>query len=174
MELHFPDNARINTYDFKESIFVSNIFFSFVVGIGFGKMIGWPRCVAGTSAKYNGVKCTVFCIGIFWLSGFGIALANRCMLPIIPMDTFPRDMSEILNKPYKYVKTTFDLCCLTTTLVLSIGILHGLHGVGIGTVLCAFITGKTVSMFPESVRWPCYILSRGNSSEKPEISGRTV
>ena len=58
-------------------------------------------------------------------------------------------MSEILNKPYKYVKTTFDLCCLTTTLVLSIGILHGLHGVGIGTVLCAFITGKTVSMFQE-------------------------
>ena len=22
MELHFPDNARINTYDFKESIFI--------------------------------------------------------------------------------------------------------------------------------------------------------
>ena len=92
-----------------------------------------------------------FALG-FLIIGFGIALANRCMLPIIPTDTFPRDMSEILNKPYKYVKTTFDLCCLTTTLVLSIGILHGLHGVGIGTVLCAFITGKTVSMFPESVR----------------------
>ena len=120
--------------------------FSFVVGIGFGKMIDVHDAWLAIFAKYNGVKCTVFCTWIL-IIGFGIALANRCMLPIIPTDTFPRDMSEILNKPYKYVKTTFDLCCLTTTLVLSIGILHGLHGVGVGTVLCAFITGKTVSMF---------------------------
>ena len=41
-----------------------------------------------------------FALG-FLIIGFGIALANRCMLPIIPTDTFPRDMSEILNKPYK-------------------------------------------------------------------------
>ena len=104
----------------------------------------------------------------------GIALANRCMLPIIPTDTFPRDMSEILNKPYKYVKTTFDLCCLTTTLVLSIGILHGLHGVGIGTVLCAFITGKTVSMFQKVLDDHVVFYRAVIRPTKPEISGRTV
>lgn len=68
------------------------------------------------------------------------------MLPIIPTDTFPRDLSAILNKPYKYVKTTFDLCCLTTTVIISLFILHKAVGVGIGTVICAFTTGKTVSI----------------------------
>ena len=92
------------------------------------------------------------------------------MLPIIPTDTFPRDMSEILNKPYKYVKTTFDLCCLTTTLVLSIGILHGLHGVGIGTVLCAFITGKTVSMFQKVLDDHVVFYRAVIRPTKPEIS----
>ena len=114
-----------------------------------------------------------FALG-FLIIGFGIALANRCMLPIIPTDTFPRDMSEILNKPYKYVKTTFDLCCLTTTLVLSIGILHGLHGVGIGTVLCAFITGKTVSMFQKVLDDHVVFYRAVIRPTKPEISRRTV
>ena len=76
---------------------------------------------------------------------FGICLANNCMLPIIPTDIFPRDLSGIVKKNYKIVKTTFDLTCLTTTVVLSLAILHGFYGIGIGTVFCAFLTGKTVS-----------------------------
>ena len=50
-----------------------------------------------------------------------------------------------VKKNYKIVKTTFDLTCLTTTVVLSLTILHGFYGIGIGTVFCAFLTGKTVS-----------------------------
>ena len=67
-----------------------------------------------------------------------------------------------------------DLCCLTTTLVLSIGILHGLHGVGIGTVLCAFITGKTVSMFQKVLDDHVVFYRAVIRPTKPEISGRTV
>ena len=147
--------------------------FSFVVGIGFGKMIdvhdAWLALLPNTMA----LNVLYFALG-FLIIGFGIALANRCMLPIIPTDTFPRDMSEILNKPYKYVKTTFDLCCLSTKLVLCIGILHGLHGVGIGTVLCAFITGKTVSMFQKVLDDHVVFYRAVIRPTKPEISGRTV
>ena len=39
--------------------------FSFVVGIGFGKMIDVHDAWLALLTKYNGVKCTVFCIGIF-------------------------------------------------------------------------------------------------------------
>ena len=149
------------------------ILFSFVVGIGFGEMIdvhdAWLALLPNTMT----LNVLYFALG-FLIIGFGIALANRCKLPIIPTDTFPRDMSEILNKPYKYVKTTFDLCCLTTTLVLSIGILHGFHGVGIGTVLCAFITGKTVSMFQKVLDDHVVFYRAVIRPTKPEIFGRTV
>ena len=76
----------------------------------------------------------------------GICLANNCMLPIIPTDIFPRDLSAILKKNYKTIKTSFDLCCLTTTVILSLTILHRFYGIGIGTIFCAFLTGKTVSV----------------------------
>lgn len=59
---------------------------------------------------------------------------------------FPRDLSELLHKKYHRIKTTFDLPCLTTTVLLSLLILHHLYGIGIGTFSCAFITGRTVAL----------------------------
>ena len=49
------------------------------------------------------------------------------------------------QKNYKTIKTSFDLCCLATTVILSLTILHRFYGIGIGTIFCAFLTGKTVS-----------------------------
>ena len=73
----------------------------------------------------------------FLLMCFGICLANNCLLPIVPTDIFPRDLSELLHKKYNQIKTTFDLTCLTTTVILSLVILHHLYGIGIGTFFCA-------------------------------------
>ncbi len=95
--------------------FCPGYLFSFVVGIGFGKMIDVHNA---------------------WVT----------MLPIVPTDIFPRDLSELLHKKYHRIKTTFDLTCLTTTVILSLVILHHLYGIGIGTFFCAFMTGRTVSL----------------------------
>ena len=76
---------------------------------------------------------------------FGIALSNHCKMPIIPTDLFPRELTVLLDKPYKKVKTIFDLSCLTTTIAISLGILRGIRGIGIGTVLCALTMGKVIS-----------------------------
>lgn len=95
--------------------FCPGYLFSFVVGIGFGKMIDVHNA---------------------WVT----------MLPIVPTDIFPRDLSELLHKKYNQIKTTFDLTCLTTTVILSLVILHHLYGIGIGTFFCAFMTGRTVSL----------------------------
>ena len=101
-----------------------------------------------TFGTWNYIFQTLPCTFVagFALMCFGICLANNCMLPIIPTDTFPRDLSEILSQKYKVIKTTFDLTCLTTTVVLSLTILHRFYGIGFGTVFCAFVTGKGVSL----------------------------
>lgn len=67
-------------------------------------------------------------------------------MPIVPTDIFPRDLSELLHKKYHRIKTTFDLTCLTTTVLLSLLILHHLYGIGIGTFFCAFMLGRTVAL----------------------------
>ena len=133
------------TWNYTFQTILVSYSFSFLMGIAFGKMIDvhelWV-CFLPDSLTYH----IIYFILSFFILAFGICLSNNSMLPIIPTDTFPRDLSAILNKPYKYVKTTFDLCCLTTTVIISLFILHKAVGVGIGTVICAFTTGKTVSI----------------------------
>ncbi|AGX42849.1 DUF6198 family protein [Clostridium saccharobutylicum] len=119
--------------------------FSFLMGLAFGKMIDVHElwiCFLPDSLVWH----IIYFIMSFFILAIGICLSNNSMLPIIPTDTFPRDLSVILDKPYKYIKTTFDVCCLTTTLIISIFILHKAVGVGVGTVICALTTGKSVSL----------------------------
>lgn len=119
--------------------------FSFLMGLAFGKMIDVHElwiCFLPDSLVLH----IIYFIMSFFILAIGICLSNNSMLPIIPTDTFPRDLSVILNKPYKYIKTTFDVCCLSTTLIISIFILHKAVGVGVGTVICALTTGKSVSL----------------------------
>lgn len=76
----------------------------------------------------------------------GIALSNRCKLPIIPTDLFPRDLAEIIQKPYARVKITFDVTCLLVTACLTYFALGRILGLGIGTVAAAFTMGKGVAI----------------------------
>lgn len=123
---------------------------SFGVGLGFGKMIdvhgAWLRMLPDTAALH-----VVYFIVGFLIMCFGICLANNCLMPITPTDVFPRDLSEILGAQYKQVKTVFDLSCLSLTLILSIFVLHGIYGIGAGTIFCAFATGKTISIFQQHI-----------------------
>ena len=124
--------------------FCPGYLFSFVVGIGFGKMLDVHNTWVHLLPDAMPLNTLYFITG-FVLMCFGICLANNCMLPIVPTDIFPRDLSEILRKKYKIIKTSFDPCCLTTTVLLSLTILHRFYGIGVGTVFCAFLTGKGVS-----------------------------
>ena len=76
----------------------------------------------------------------------GIALSNRCGLPIIPTDLFPREMADILKVPYSRVKITFDVTCLAVTAGLTFLFLGHIKGLGIGTILAAFTMGKVIGL----------------------------
>lgn len=118
---------------------------SFVVGVGFGKMIDVHE--AWVMALPDGLAFQVlyFSLG-FLLIGFGICIGNLSGMPIIPTDTFPRDFAALMGIGYGKVKTVFDVLCLITTAVLSLTVLGHLLGIGIGTVLCAFTMGKYISL----------------------------
>ena len=68
----------------------------------------------------------------------GIALSNRCKLPIIPTDLFPREVANITKVGYPKIKVGFDITCLTVTAILTFFFLGHLDGIGIGTILAAF------------------------------------
>lgn len=81
-----------------------------------------------------------------FLIKYRIALENSVSFRIIPTDLFPRELSEIIKKPYARVKITFDVLCLATTGLLTGLMLGYLDGLGIGTIVAAFTMGKMVAI----------------------------
>ena len=121
--------------------FVPTYLFSFVVGFAFSKMLDvYKAALAGLAMGlvYFIVSYLVLCLGI--------ALSNRCGLPIVPTDLFPREVSPILNVAYSKVKITFDVTCLAVTAGLTFFFLGHIKGLGIGTILAAFTMGKVIGM----------------------------
>lgn len=116
---------------------------SFVDGFGFGIMMDvyekWIHLLPTT------LPLRVFYFILSYLIvAFGIALSNRCKMPIIPTDLFPREASEILHFRYSRFKISFDVTCLLITGILTWGFLGEIKGLGVGTVVAAFTMGKMI------------------------------
>ena len=82
----------------------------------------------------------------YCLISLGIALSNRCKLPIIPTDLFPRELADITGVAYSHIKISFDVICLAVTACLTGLILGHVKGLGIGTVVAAFTMGKAIGL----------------------------
>ncbi|CEO06750.1 DUF6198 family protein [Paraclostridium sordellii] len=119
---------------------------SFLLSVVFGALIDFFNLTVIQLLPDNFLLSIVYFTISFLLLAIGISLQLNCGLPILPLDTFTKDLSKFLGITYKKVKTIFDLSCLATTLFLSIIVLNTNVGLGIGTIICALFTGKIVSI----------------------------
>ena len=125
--------------------FIPSYLFSFVAGFIFGKLMDINELWITKLPTTIPLRIVYFVLS-YGIICFGIALSNRCKLPIIPTDLFPRDLAQIINKPYARVKITFDVTCLVVTACLTYFALGRILGLGIGTVVAAFTMGKGVAI----------------------------
>ena len=72
--------------------------------------------------------------------------SNRCRMPIIPTDLFPRELAEITGTAYSRITISFDVICLLTRAGLTFFGLGRIMGLGVGTVLAAFTMGKCIGL----------------------------
>lgn len=125
--------------------FVLPYLFSFVVGFVFGEMLDVHEAWIDILPTDLG-WCILYFVISYGLICFGIALSNRCKLPIIPTDLFPRELSHITGISYPKIKISFDAICLVVTAGITFLFLGHLEGIGIGTVLAALTMGKTIGL----------------------------
>ena len=88
--------------------------------------------------------------GIYYLLGFcglsvGTALLILCEMPILPFDTFMKEISVHFKIPYKGLRTSFDLSTIAVSALLGYWRLGSFVGIGIGTLLNALFIGMSVS-----------------------------
>lgn len=124
---------------------VPQYMFSFVVGFAFGKLLDANELWIDILPDGLWMRIIYFVISYLLIS-FGIALSNRCRLPVTPTDLFPRELSKIINVPYPRIKISFDVICLIVTAAMTGIFLGHLDGLGIGTILAAFTMGKAVGI----------------------------
>lgn len=123
--------------------FVPQYLFSFVVGFVFGKLLDFYELWIPLLPK-GWIMQVIYFIISYLLICFGIALSNRCKLPIVPTDLFPRELSDITGAAYSKIKIIFDVTCLAVTVLLTLLFLGHLDGLGIGTILAACTMGKVI------------------------------
>lgn len=130
--------------------FVFPYLFSFVIGFIFSKLLDfhefWIQALPTEPAW-----CVVYFIISYLLICFGVALSNRCGLPIIPTDLFPRELAQITGIPYPKIKISFDAICVVTTAALTFFFLGHVRGIGIGTVLAALSMGKVIGLMDKKL-----------------------
>ena len=125
--------------------FVLSYLFCFLTGFAMSMMMDVHNLWVTLLPQTIPLRVLYFVVG-YAVIAFGIALANRCKMPIAPTDLFPRELADITKIPYSKIKITFDVCCLIFTAVLGLVFLHHLAGLGIGTVIAALTTGKAVGV----------------------------
>ena len=130
--------------------FVPAYLFSFVVGFAFGEMMDVHELWINQLPLNIPLRIFYFVLSYLILC-FGIALSNRCKLPIIPTDLFPRELMDITKQPYSRVKISYDVTCLAITACMTFFFLGHISGLGIGTVLAAFTMGKGVALVCEQI-----------------------
>lgn len=125
--------------------FVPSYLCSFVVGFVFGELLDVHEAWIGILPTGLPLQILYFAVSYLLIS-LGIALSNRCGLPIVPTDLFPRELEHITHVSYARIKIAFDVICLAATGLLTFGFLGQLDGLGIGTILAAFTMGKMVAV----------------------------
>lgn len=125
--------------------FVPSYLFSFVVGFVFGELLDVHELWISVFPTALPFRFLYFVIS-YVLICIGIAISNRCKLPIIPTDLFPRELADITKAGYPKIKIGFDVACLAVTAALTFFCLGHLEGLGIGTILAAFTMGKGVGI----------------------------
>ena len=122
-----------------------NYLFSFAVGFVFSEFLDLHELWIGILPTGLAWQVLYFVISYLLLC-IGIAISNRCGLPIVPTDLFPRELAQITKISYPKIKIGFDVICLVITACLTAVFLGHLEGLGIGTILAAFTMGKGVGI----------------------------
>ncbi|KQM11269.1 hypothetical protein AOA80_08890 [Methanomassiliicoccales archaeon RumEn M1] len=83
---------------------------------------------------------------------FAISLMVNSKVPLMVVDAFINDLTQHYHVTFRRLKTIFDISCLTLSMALSFLFVGELVGIGIATIVMAFITGSGVHLATRLLR----------------------
>lgn len=116
---------------------------SLVLSVAFGSLLDVFAALLTAPVTVMG-QVVCYAVG-FCVTCFSMWMLQRCLMPIMPFDTFNRDMTGFYHLNYRTFNTSFNLICLGLSVSLSLVFTGHVVGIGVGTVVSALCTGTLVS-----------------------------
>lgn len=121
-------------------------YLSLFIVIGFGYMLDLFEYLSVYLPVNLPLQIVYYILGFLGVA-FGVGMLIKSCMPILPFDAFVRDVSSHFDLSVKFVKTSFDLSCVVLAILFGIIFLGNIEGIGLGTLICALLTGKFVAIF---------------------------
>lgn len=116
-----------------------------IFSIIFGYFTNFTGMITNASSYLTSLPMRLLFMAISMVFiAFGVSIYMNAKLVNMPMEGMTLAISEALGKPFARVKIVVDCSTVILALVLSLVFLHGIEGVGVGTVLAAVCVGLLV------------------------------
>ena len=80
------------------------------------------------------------------LTGLGVYLMTKSDLILDPGNGIVKTLCKVLNRPFSYLRIRFDIMLVIFTCLSGLIIKHKIVGIGIGTIVSAYLIGKMVGI----------------------------
>ena len=120
---------------------------SFVTAIFYGLVLDGSTALLSLLPQKLMWQRFAFYIGGDLLICSGVALLFHTYLPLEAYELFVMKLSQKWNIKLHTFKTIYDCASLVLAIVASLLLFGNLQGVGIATVVCAFLNGTLISLF---------------------------
>ena len=123
--------------------------FSFVTAVLYGLFLdGAMVLTASLPGDHMGLRIGFYILGVL-LGSAAISLLFRTYLPPAAYEMFVKQIARKFHKPIPVVKTVYDCTSLVVSIGISFLFFGQLRGVGIATVICAFLNGWLIKLFTD-------------------------
>lgn len=80
------------------------------------------------------------------LTGVGVYAMTKANLILNPGNAIVETLCHVLRKPFSYLRIRFDISLVLFTLLSGLILVHKVVGIGLGTIISAYLIGKTVGV----------------------------
>lgn len=85
------------------------------------------------------------------LTGIGVYGMTKADLILDPGNAIVETLCRVSHKPFPYLRIRFDVSLVLFTILSGLIIVHKVVGVGLGTIISAYLIGKTVGVTDKTV-----------------------
>lgn len=120
--------------------------FSFVIAVFFGNLVDFCNWMFAWLPENILPLRLLYFAGGFLTLAIGVSLFMNCKLPVLPFETFVRDVSKHFGWKVQVVKTCFDVVFISGAVLSTWFCLGRVEGAGFGTLVGALFTGTAVGV----------------------------